>query len=47
MSQKNKTSRLHDCVVAPAITIADSGNLDVLLQKRKEQAKQTLYLNRV
>ena len=45
MSQKNEVRHRSKCQVAVETTVALASSAPV--QKRKEDAKQTLYLNRV
>jgi hypothetical protein len=49
MSKKNKASRLSSCqiTVEAAAPSADGKKQNVSAQKRKDDAKQTLYINRV
>ena len=49
MSQKNQVRHQSNCPVAVETTVAlaNTGSSNVPTQKRKEDAKQTLYLNRI
>ncbi len=49
MSHKNYVRHRSNCHVAveTTVTLADGGSKNVPSQKRKEDAKQTLYLNRI
>jgi hypothetical protein len=49
MSQKNQVRHRSNCSVAveTMATLADCSKPKVPSQKRKEDAKQTLYLNRI
>jgi hypothetical protein len=53
MSQENKKARhLQNCKIAPdsipeCSVLVAYGSLNVPSRKRKEEAKQTLYLNRI
>jgi hypothetical protein len=49
MSQKNKARHSSDCQIAAesAAIVTESSAENVSMQKRKEEAKQILYLNRV
>ncbi|MCL4430526.1 MAG: hypothetical protein M1167_07210 [Chloroflexi bacterium] len=49
MSQKKQVRHQSNCPVAveTTVTLADISKPDVPSQKRKEDAKQTLYLNRI
>ena len=54
MSQDNTEAQTQKCKLLPdsvpdgcAVIAAEGSKLDVPLQKRKEDAKKTLYLNRV
>jgi hypothetical protein len=46
MSQQDQ-ERLQEIVAEITVTAADAGNLKVSSKKRKEDAKQTLYLKRI
>lgn len=48
MSQKNESRQRSNCpkTVETTVVLAD-GSINVPAQKRKEDAKQTLYLNRI
>jgi hypothetical protein len=49
MSQKNEVRHRSNCPVAieTSATLVDGSSSNVPLKKRKEDAKQTLYLNRI
>jgi len=49
MTQKNGTGHLQNCQIAVenAVIATDVSPSNVPMQKRKEDAKQILYLNRV
>lgn len=49
MSQKNEVRHSSNChvTVETTVALANSGRSNVPLQKRKEEAKQALYLNRI
>jgi hypothetical protein len=49
MSQKNQVRYQSNCqeVIETPVVIAAGSGKDVPSQKRKEDAKQTLYLNRI
>ena len=49
MSQKNEVRHRSNCPIAveTTVTLADSSKPNVPVPKRKEDAKQTLYLNRI
>ena len=49
MSQKNKARHLSNCQMATesAVIATDGSTSNVPTQKRKEDAKQILYLNRI
>ncbi|MGD0202747.1 MAG: hypothetical protein ABSC20_02425 [Candidatus Bathyarchaeia archaeon] len=49
MSQKDKARHLSNCQMAAenAVITTDDGTSNVPAQKRKEDAKEILYLNRI
>jgi hypothetical protein len=49
MSQKNEARHLSNCQIATESTViaTDVSTLNVPSRKRKEDAKQILYLNRI
>ena len=49
MSQKNEVRHRANCQITAKTTVtpADASKLNVPSQKRKEEAKKTLYLNRI
>ena len=49
MTQKNKAGHLSNCQIAAesAVIATDGSTSNVPKQKLKEDAKQTLYLNRI
>ena len=49
MTQKNGTRNLSNCqiTVESAVMTKDGSTSNVPMQKRKEDAKQILYLNRI
>jgi hypothetical protein len=49
MSQKNKARHLSNCQITAesAVITTDSSTSNVPTRKRKEDAKQILYLNRI
>jgi hypothetical protein len=49
MSQKNEARHLSNCQIAAESTViaTDVSTLNVPSRKRKEDAKQSLYLNRI
>jgi hypothetical protein len=49
MSQQNEVRHRSTCQITakPTVTLADGRKPNVPSQKRKEDAKQTLYLNRI
>jgi hypothetical protein len=49
MSQKNKARHSSNCQIAAesAAIVTESSKVNVPMQKRKEDAKKTLYINRI
>jgi hypothetical protein len=47
MAQKNDAKHISPFTVKATVPRANSGRLNVPLQKRKEDAKQEIYLNRI
>jgi hypothetical protein len=49
MSQKNEVRHCTNCQITAntTVTLADGNSSNVPLQKRKEEAKQALFLNRI